>query len=221
LFEPGAEDYANKIVPLLPSAIQQVKEKQYRTFAKPVRVYICASRESFTRMYGADTRAGVLTKLFLSPRVFEDGDEIARLYLIHELSHLHIRDQLGNYKMSRLPFWFKEGLATHVSGGGGAHTVTEQQAIDSIKSGRYFVPNERGRFIFQKTARAWGLKQPMFYRQSMMFIKYLAETNEAGYRKFLLGIENGEQFSTTLQAAYHKKLEKLFNAFLHEVENMS
>lgn len=64
LFEPGAEDYANKVVLFLPSAIQQVGEKQYRSFAKPVRIYICASRESFTRMYGADVRAGVLTKLW-------------------------------------------------------------------------------------------------------------------------------------------------------------
>jgi hypothetical protein len=221
LFEPGAEDYANKVVLFLPSAIQQVEEKQYRSFAKPVRVYICASRESFTRMYGADDRAGVLTKLFLSPRIFEDGDEIARRYLIHELSHLHIRDQLGNYKMSRLPFWFKEGLAAYVSDGGGAHTVTEKQAIDSIKSGKYFVPNDKGGFIFQKTASDFGLEHHMFYRQSMMFISYLAATNKSGYRKLLLCVENGERFSIAFQTAYKKKLEELWNEFLHEVNKMS
>jgi hypothetical protein len=66
------------------------------------------------------------------------GEEIAWLYLIHELSHLHIRNQIGNYKVSRLPFWFTEGLATYVSDGGGAHTVPERQAIDCIKSGRIF-----------------------------------------------------------------------------------
>lgn len=217
LFEPGAEDYANKVVLFLSSAIQQVEAKQYRSFTKPVRVYICASRESFARMCGADVRAGVLTKLFLSPRIFEDGDEIARLYLIHELSHLHIRDRLGNCKMSRLPSWFTEGLAAYVSEGGGAHTVTEKQAIDSIKSGKYFVPNETGGFIFQKTASDWGLEHHMFYRQSMMFISYLAATNESGYRKLLLGVENGERFSTALQPAYDKKLEELWNDFLLEV----
>ncbi|MHB9099270.1 MAG: hypothetical protein ACYC5X_15760 [Syntrophales bacterium] len=217
LFEPGAEDYANKVALFLPAAILQVEEKQYRSFAKPVRVYICASRDSFARMYGADVRAGVLTKLFLSPRIFEEGDEIARLYLIHELSHLHIRDQLGNYKMSRLPFWFTEGLATYVSNGGGAHTVTEEQAIDSIKSGKYFVPNERGGFIFKKTPGDFGLQPHMFYRQSMTFISYLAATNESGYRKLILGIENRERFSTALQEAYNKKLEELWDDFLHEV----
>lgn len=220
LFEPGAEDYANKIVLFLSLAVQQVEEKQYRSFVKPVRVYICESRESFARMYGADVRAGVLTKLFLSPRIFEDGDEIARMYLTHELSHLHILDQLGNYKMSRLPFWFKEGLATYVSGGGGAHTVTEKQAIDSIKSSKYFVPNESGGFIFRKTAIDWGLKHHMFYRQSMMFINYLAATNESAYRKLLLSIENGEGFSAALQTAYNKKIKDLWKEFLQEINKM-
>lgn len=217
LFEPGAADYANKVVIFLPSAIQQVEEKQYRSFAKPVRVYICASRESFTRMYGVDVRAGVLTKLFLSPRIFEGGDEIARLYIVHELSHLHLGDQLGNYKMSRLPFWFKEGLAAYVSDGGGAHTVTAEEAIDSIKSGKYFVPDETGGFIFQKTASDWNMNHHMFYRQSMLFINYLATTNESGFRKLLLDVENGEQFSTALHAAYGKKLEELWADFLYEV----
>lgn len=217
LFEPGAEVFADKIAFFLSSAVQQVEEKQYSPFAKPVRVYICSSRESFSRMYGADVRAGVLTKLFLSPRIFEDGDEIARMYLIHELSHLHIKDQIGSYKSSRLPFWFKEGLATYASDGGGAHTVTEQQAIDCIRSGKYFVPNESGGFIFQKSASDWGLNHHMFYRQSMLFISYLAAVNESGFRNFLLGIENGERLSTSLEAAYNKQLEKLWDEFLYKV----
>ncbi len=221
LFEPGAEDYANRVVLFLPSAIQQVEEKQYRSFAKPVRVYICTSRESFTRMYGADVRAGVLTKLFISPRIFESGDEIARRYLIHELSHLYIQDQIGNFKMSRLPFWFKEGLATYVSDGGGAHTVTEKQAIESIKSGTYFVPDQTSGFIFKKTPSDFGLQPHMFYRQSMMFISYLATINDPGFRKLLLAVESGERFSTALQAAYNKKLEELWNEFLHEINKMA
>ncbi|MBI9092653.1 MAG: hypothetical protein JEZ12_25835 [Desulfobacterium sp.] len=217
LFEPGAEAYANKIARFLPSAVQQVEEKQYRSFTKPVRVYVCASRASFIQMYGADVRAGVLTKFFLSPRVFEHGDDVARRYLIHELSHLHIRDQIGNYKMNRLPFWFKEGLATYVSDGGGAHTVTEIQAIDAIKSGRYFVPNETGGFIIQNTPSDWGLKHHMFYRQSMMFMSYLATINHTGYRNLLLAMENGERFAPALQRAYDKELVPLWNAFLHNI----
>lgn len=220
LFEPGAEDYANKVVSFLPSAIQQVEKKQYHPFAHPVRVYVCASRESFYRMYGVDCRAGVLTKLFLSPRLFDEEDETIKLYLTHELSHLHLLQQVGVYKMRRLPAWFKEGLATYVSGGGGAHTVTEKQATDFIKSGKYFVPNETGGFVFQKTARDRGLEHHMFYGQSMMFISYLAAINESEFRKLLLSIENGERFSTAFRKAYNKKLEELWNRFMHEINKM-
>lgn len=217
LFEPGAEDYADKIASFLPSAIQQVEEKQYRHFLEPVRVYVCASRESFKKYYGADVRAGVFTKLFLSPRVFEHGDEIAKQYLMHELSHLHLQQQLGLYKSKRLPMWFNEGLATYVSNGGGANLISEEQAIESIRAGKHFVPNKVAGFIFKKTPSHFGLEQHMFYRQSMMFISYLATINESGFRKLLLSVENGEGFATSLQAAYNKKLEELWEGFLHEV----
>lgn len=220
LFEPGAEDYTSKVVLFLPSAIQQVEEKQFSPFVQPVRVYICASRGSFYRLYGQDTRAGVLTKLFLSRRLFDEEDEIINLYLSHELSHLHLLQHLGIYKMSRLPVWFKEGLAAYVSRGGGAHLVTEKQAIDSIKSGRYFIPNEKDGFLFQKTASDWGLEHHMFYRQSMMFISYLAAINESAFRKLLWGVENGERFPPALQTAYQNELKELWKGFLHEIDKI-
>lgn len=217
LFEPGAEEHADTVVHFLPSAVRQVEDRQYRPFASLVEVYVCASRESYYRMYGMDNRAGVLTKLFLSPRLFEEPDETVKLYLTHELSHLHLQQQLGVFRMSRLPVWFKEGLAAYVSDGGGAQTVTEKQATGSIISGKHFVPDETGGFVFQKTASDWGLEHHMFYRQSMMFVRYLATANESGFRRLLLAVEDGERFSAALQAAYDKKLEELWGEFLHEV----
>lgn len=217
LFEPGAEDYADKVASFLPSAIQQVEEKLHRHFVEPVQVYVCASRESFKNYYGADVRAGVSTKLFLSPRVFEYGDEIAKKYLTHELSHLHLQQQIGVYKMTKLPMWFKEGLATFVSNGGGANLISEKQAIESIRAGKYFIPNKADGFIFKKTPGDFGLEPQMFYRQSMMFISYLKTIDEPGFRRLLLSVESGEQFPTALQEAYNKKLEDLWNEFLHEI----
>ncbi len=217
LFEPGAEDQANKVASFLPAAIERVEEKQYRRFVEPVHAYVCASRESFKKHYGADVRAGVLTKLFLSPRIFEYGDEIAKKYLTHELSHLHLQQQLGVYKMSRLPMWFKEGLATYVSNGGGANLISEKQAIESIRAGKYFVPNNADGFIFKKTSSDFGLEPQMFYRQSMMFISYLATIDAPGFHQLLLSLESGEPLLTAVQTAYNKKLEDLWNGFLHEI----
>lgn len=220
LFEPGAESLANKIATFLPSAIKQVEKKQYRDFVEPARIYVCASRESFKRFYGADVRAGVLTKLFLSPRIFEYGDEIAKKYLTHELSHLHLQQQIGIFKMSRLPMWFKEGLATGVSNGGGAHLISQEQATDFLRTGKHFVPNKAGGFVFKKTPSDFGLKPQMFYRQSMMFINFLEATNESGYRKLLLGIEDGKRLTTVLESSYHKTLEELWDDFQHKINEM-
>lgn len=217
LYEPGAEGVANKIAAFVPEAIRHVEKKQYRQFLEPVRIYVCSSRESFKKFFGADVRAGVLTRLFLSPRIFESGDEIAKKYLMHELSHLHLLQQIGIFKMNRLPMWFKEGLAASVSNGGGAHLVSKEKAAESIRAGRHFVPNKADGFLFKKTPADFGLKPHMFYRQSMMFINYLATVNESGYQKLLLSIDNGEQVSTALQVAYNKELDALWEDFLFEI----
>jgi hypothetical protein len=216
MVEPGAEVDADKVASFLPSSIEQIEKKQYRHFAEPVHVYVCASRESFKKYYGADVRAGVLTKLFVSPRIFEYGDEIAKKYLTHELSHLHLQQQLGIFKTSRLPMWFKEGLATYASDGGGAHLVSQEQAIASIRTRKYFMPNKADGFIFKKTPSDFGLEPQMFYRQSMMFISYLATMNESAFRRLLLSIESGERLPAAFQAAYGKNLEELWNEFLQK-----
>jgi hypothetical protein len=217
MFEPGAEVEADKVASFLPSSIEQIEKKQYHHFVEPVHVYVCASRESFQKHYGADVRAGVLTKLFISPRIFEYGDDIAKKYLTHELSHLHLQQQLGIFKTSRLPMWFKEGLATYVSDGGGAHLVSQEQAIESMRTGKYFVPNRTDGFIFKKTPGDFGLEPHMFYRQSMLFISYLATMNESEFRKLLLSIESRERLPAALQAAYNKNLEELWSDFLQEI----
>lgn len=216
LFEPGAEEFANKIVSFLPYAIKQVEEKQYSHFAGPIQVFVCASRKSFKRYYGADVRAGVLTKLFLSPRVFEHGDEIGKKYLTHELSHLHLQQKLGLFKMSKLPMWFKEGLATYVSNGGGANLISEKQAIASIRAGKRFVPNKADGLIFKKTPSDFGLEPHMFYRQSMMFISYLVTIDPLGFQELLLSVESGDRLSDAFQATYKKNLEALWSDFLNK-----
>lgn len=219
LYEPGAEHHAEIIASFLPEAIQKVEEKQYRSFSSPVQVYICSSRESFTKMFGSDVRAGVLAKLFLSPWVFEESEEVLNMYLMHELSHLLLLEQLGTYKMRRLPFWFKEGVATYVSEGGGAQKVSEEEAKRFILEGKYFVPNETGGLIFQNTPSDWDLKPQMFYRQSEIFIKYLLIVDEKAFKQMLLSAQEGENLSSALENSYQKNLETLWKGFLLEMIN--
>ncbi|MFZ5517240.1 MAG: hypothetical protein ACOY90_11415 [Candidatus Zhuqueibacterota bacterium] len=217
-FEPGAEVIANKVALFLPSAVNRVEEKQFQRFADPVRVYVCVSRESFRKFYGADVRAGVLTKLFLSPRIFEFGDDIAEKYVTHELSHLHLLQHIGIFKMSRLPTWFKEGLATSVSDGGGAHLISPEQAVEAIHSGKNLVPNEADGLFIRKTPSDFGLEPHLFYRQSMMFVDYLAAIDAPAFRNLMLSVEQGERLSAAIDEAYHNNLDELWRGFLNEVK---
>jgi hypothetical protein len=217
-YESGAEAYAEKVASFLSSAVQHVEKRQYGPFVKPVRVYVCASRKSFVKLYGADTRAGVLLKLFLSPRVFEHGDEIANMYLMHELSHLHLLQHLGSIKMSRVPSWFKEGLATYVSNGGGANLVSQKKAEKFIREGKYFIPHETGGLIFKKNRSDFNLHHHMFYRQSMMFVSFLVAMDSLKFKKLLRAVEDGESFSSSVHEAYNQSLDELWIGFLGKIK---
>jgi len=110
--------------------------------------------------------------------------------------------------------WFKEGLATYASNGGGAHLVSESQAIESIKSGKHFIPNETGGFIFRKTPSDFDLKPHMFYRQSMMFITYMVSKDASEFQKFLVYVEKGERLSVAFRKAYNNELQEVWHEFL-------
>lgn len=217
LYEPGAKTFADYIVPLLPEAIEQVESGHYRLFTEPAKIYVCASRDSFYRLYGARVKAGVSNKLLLSPRLMSEPENI-RAYLAHELSHLHLYQQLGRLKMKKLPFWFKEGLATLVSEGGGAQKVSEMEAINSIRAARHFIPNRSGGLFSQKTAVDWGLHPHMFYRQSMMFVAFLRSANERGFRAFLLKVQDGDSFAKAFEEGFSKGLDGFWEKFLEEIK---
>jgi len=221
LYEPGAEANARDIVPLLPEAISKVEKRQYLPFRDPVNIYVCASAESYYKLTGTRARAVVTNKLFLSPALFQDRPTLP-LYLTHELSHLHLLQRLGTYRMIELPSWFKEGLATFVSGGGGAPDISDEQALNAIRSTQNFVPDEGqgviGSLLFPRYGSYWKLDNHMFYRQGMLFVAFMQKTDENSFRKFLISIQQGEDFSTALMNAYNKNLSRLWEQFIEEIK---
>jgi len=216
LYEPGAEDFAEQLAESLPQAIELVETGQYRPFARPVKVFVCASRESYTKLTGLKAPASLTLKgVFFSPRLVEEQRPVP-LYLTHELSHLHLEQQMGKYRFAKLPAWFKEGLAAFVSGGGGAHTVTDEEALEAIASGSHFVPHEDGGIFFRKYASHWGLTHHMFYRQSMVFVAYLKSRDENKYRDLLLSIQNGSSFRDAFDDAYGVRVSQIWGQFVEE-----
>jgi len=215
LYEPGAESLADSIVAILPQSIQQIENRQYRCFIEPVKVYVCASDESFYNLFAARVKAGVNNKLLLSPGLMDEPENI-QLYLAHELSHLHLYQQLGLLKTRNLPVWFSEGLATFVSDGGGAQTVSENEAIDSIVNGEHIVPTSGGYYGFfnQKSSADHALSHHMRYRQYMMFVSFLKNHDETKFMSLLLDVQDGASFSESFQKSYDRTIDQLWQDFI-------
>ncbi|MBI5074823.1 MAG: hypothetical protein HZB62_06610 [Nitrospirae bacterium] len=220
MYEPGAADLAQHVAKALPAALQTVQQAQYRNFVAPVKIYVCASIESF-KAYGAPSgREGgfVLNKrLFISPKPENTAERITRV-LTHELSHLQIEQQTGLLKSARIPSWFKEGLAVYVAKGGGAETVTEDQARNAIQQNKYFQPETEGSLLFPKRARDYGLEPHIFYREASMFVAYLNHLDDAKFKSFLLAIQDGLPFSTAFEDAYGVDIGDVWSDFLAEMK---
>jgi len=219
-YEPGAEAMAGEVASELSSAIETVEEGHYRRFLEPVRVYVCASKESF-RSYSlrvGDAAGFVFNKrLFLSPKLAYTPERIPRV-LTHELSHLHLEQQIGPLKAAGgLPDWFKEGLAVYVSGGGGAENVSEDEAREAIARGKQLEPKTSGSLLFPTDATDYGMTHHMFYRQSSLFVGYLKQLDEGQFKAFLLAIEDRQPLVRAFEDAYGKSVEAAWWEFVMKI----
>jgi len=215
VYEAGAEKFAEIVADKLDAAIDSVERGQYRKFTKPVTIHICNSVESFTAYCVEHRAAGCVLneRLFLAPKNFQPHKEA----LTHELSHLHMEQQLGMLSWhSRYPSWFQEGLATYISHGEGASKVTPDEAKKAIALGSSFSPDLSGSLIFAKTASSYGLKPNMFYRQASMFVEYLHDLDVMKFKTFLLSVEDGKDFEKSFSSAYGATLNEIWKKFIQQ-----
>ncbi len=224
LYEPGAETFANEIALLFPEAIRKAEAVNPLPFKDAVAVYVCASKESCYRLTGHKAPAIVTTKLFISPALFHDKKPVDR-YLAHELSHLQILQRIGTVRSLKLPSWFKEGLAELASGGATGASITDAEAERAIIEGRNFVPdagrNILASFFSPRYGSYWGIPAPLFYHQSMLFVRYLYASNESAFRELLIAIQQGEGFGTTVTRKYGKDLSVLWGNYLEDIKSRS
>jgi len=220
LSEPGAEDVAVVVAADLAAAIATVEREQHRPFAKPVQVYVTRDEESFADFTGMakQVRGAVIIKVFLSGGLRQEPDRINRI-LTHELSHLHLGQQLGIYGYNaNLPSWFQEGLAVTVSGGGGAEKVSEAEAAKAILAEKGLNPEAAGSFFFKKSAHSYGIEPHMFYRQSGMFVAWLMQLDQERFRSLMLTIEDGGEFSASFSKAFGQNLDTAWQRFIDQLK---
>jgi hypothetical protein len=221
LYEPGAEKFAELVSISLPDAIKIVEKGHYSQFTKDIKIYVCATPESFEDMTGRTVKAITYRKsVFLSPRLMEYPETVSS-YLTHELSHLIMVQHMSLYRFVTMPPWFSEGLAVYISEGGGAGDVTETEAIETILAGKHFEPHDDGGildFLFPKYGSHWGLKPHMFYRQSMLFVSFMKEYDKEAFKNLILNMYNGQTFAKSFQYAYNISTEQMWHMFTNQLK---
>ncbi|UCF78125.1 MAG: hypothetical protein JSW03_08425 [Candidatus Eiseniibacteriota bacterium] len=220
LYEPGAESEAKKIARFLPQAIRVVEEGHFRNFKKPFKVYVCATQESHNKFVGERSLypirgTAVLGSVLVAPSAFDfQGRDTHRETLVHELSHLHLAQQLGFLGRGEIPSWLTEGLANCLAGSGG-EGISDKVAIASIVSGRHFVVEEKGSFAgsVRKSVAAAGLTPLMFHKQSKMFVGFIRNKKPDAFRRLLLDLQDGEPFAPVFQEHFGVGVKAMWEDF--------
>lgn len=215
--EPGAEDLAAQVSPLITEAIRTVEATHAAPFVSHVTIHVCATNASYYRFTGQRSPATTTNKVYLSPELFQGHRPLHR-YLTHELSHFHLVQRLGLLGAIRLPEWFKEGLAELVSGGATGTSVPVSDALRAISEGRSLVPDEgRGAissFLIPHYGSYWNIENRMFYRQSMLFVQFIRDQDRDAFHRFLTEVERGNDFKGSLRSAYPGGVPLLWAKFL-------
>jgi hypothetical protein len=223
LAEPGAEELAKQVAAYLPEAVRTIEKEQYRDFVKPIEIYVCTTEESFVSHTGLSkqVRGAIITKLWLSGKLRNpEVNNTTKAILTHELSHLHLQQQLGVYDYNaKIPAWFQEGLAVLVSRGGGAEDISEAVAAKEILDGERFTPEAQGSFFFHKSGRSYGLGPHLFYRQASMFVGYLRNLSEIQFALFMLAIEDGGDFDESFRSKYGMSIDEAWQDFVTYLRN--
>lgn len=221
LYEEGAITLAKEAARYLPQAIITVESRQYGSFRKPVTVYVFSTSKSFSRFSGVSEEvigAGLNDEVYLSGKLLNMMDK-TRGILTHELSHIQLSQTLGVIQFNRtLPRWFREGLAIYVADGGGATNASEEETIDNLLKGELFVPEIKGELFNINLSATAELHPKIFYRQSWMFVQYLAQNHPAQLEKMLRGLQAGKAFEGQFIGSFGNNVEEALKDFIATIK---
>jgi len=156
--------------------------------------------------------------ILLSPDLYNDQRQRMSAILTHELSHAHLQGWIPTLKYFNIPNWFKEGLAVMVSGGGGAERISEDDALSAIRKGEHISMETKGS-LFHLSGIAFehaadeSVPPQMPYKQADMFVAYLRDRNDEGFKTMLSELLNGQSFENALFAGYDTNLGALWSDY--------
>lgn len=217
LYEKGAELLAEEAARHLRRALNVVESRQFGTFKEPVKIYAFADAKRFARFAGVPKvvkGAGSDSEVYLSGQLLNKLGEVQGM-LTHELSHVQLSQTLGTVTFNRtLPRWFREGLAIYVAEGGGATNASEAEAIEHFLQGKHFAPETEGALFNLNLPGSKGLEPKIFYRQSGMFVCFLAQDRPAQFETLVKGLQEGKTFDAQFAGAFKCNVNTMLQVFI-------
>jgi hypothetical protein len=219
LYEPGAEEYAEKIARFLPEAVLRVEAGHYMPIRRSFNVYVCATQESFNEYVaksGWGRGAATINNVYISPTAFSfRGLDTHKESLMHELSHFHLGTKYGLLKITsrmNIPAWFSEGIANTIAGSGG-EGISEGEAVGSILNGRHFKLKTTGSLFGSFVDNFGNVSGWMFHRQNRMFVKFIRDSYPAKFKPFMLGIQLGFPFADCFKINFGTDINGMWERF--------
>lgn len=224
-FEDGAKDLAKNISADLSNHVVLVASKLYQPFLaiEKLQVYVFSNKIRYAKFSrSSPLTRGSCTKneIYISSIIRERIETLPKI-LIHELVHVHLRQYIGTWRYwAEVPGWFHEGLAVEISLGGGAENISDEEGIQSIRSGNHFTPREKSNIRGHKFAHDYGLKPQIYYRQSGLFVRYLMQRDPEAFKRSYLDLIQGIAFSEIWVTNYDKSIPELWTGFIHYVQRI-
>jgi hypothetical protein len=132
----------------------------------------------------------LLTLTPVHPNALDDVNEVFR----HELAHVALGDAVGDGR--RVPYWFNEGLAVHLSG---ESSLLRLRTLWSATLSGRLIPLERLDASFPADAGAADLA----YSESADVVRFLLRQQERErFPRLIERVHDGQSFAAALRDAY-------------------
>ncbi len=220
--EPGSEHVAGEIADSLKFLKGIVQERQLLFIDEP-KFFTYQVIGNFVKNTGATSyiKAAVIGhSVHISPAIYSSHEfgndhDVFKKIITHELSHLNLLQNYGDQTYFEIPSWFMEGLATYISGGAGAESVTAAQARNLLMEGIGFSPDKDHEFPTK--SMVLKINPQIYYKQAEGFVRFIDNLDSTKLKKLLATLKNSGNFHNIFFETYQMSVFDMWNLYTYQV----
>jgi hypothetical protein len=209
----------------LDSLILKTEQFHKLQFKQKVRIFVCSTDKEFRRYTGSSARMVTIfgNSVFVSGMATEEGKNrkiSLNTYLLHELSHLLIYQNMTFQTAIQYPQWFLEGVAVYSSNQFGKDGYLMEQGVSKeIRKGNFVHPKDWGTVFSSKGKTVTECTVPNKYRFIYAEFGYIIEDmiDTHGQEVFLNFLKQSLR-SNDFYTVFKKNYGLEFSEYLTEFE---